>query len=86
MSALALRRDYRTSQAKYNKKAPQKTLEGSPLFNKKIWRVEDVATFLGCSKGHVYNMVNIEMIPSVKKGKFLYFIPSDILRWLIQGD
>lgn len=85
MGTLALRKDYRSSQTKYNKEAPQDS-ERSLLFNKKIWRVEDVATFLGCSKGHVYNLVNIEMIPSLKKGKFLYFIPSDILRWLIKGD
>lgn len=84
MELLSTRKDYRTHEDQYNNTGSTKV--ETTLFNKKIWRVEDVATFLGCSKGHVYNMVNIEMIPSVKKGKFLYFIPSDILRWLIQGD
>ncbi|PIP96124.1 MAG: hypothetical protein COV37_07695 [Bdellovibrio sp. CG11_big_fil_rev_8_21_14_0_20_39_38] len=84
MELFSLRKDYRSPNDQYNK-------EGSPntdptLFNKKIWRVNDVAKFLGCSKGHIYNLVSIEMIPSLKKGKFLYFIPSDIFRWLLQGD
>ena len=56
------------------------------IFNKRIWRIDDVAKFLGCSKGHVYNLSSDEKIPKIKKGKFLYFIPSEILEWLLQGD
>ena len=56
------------------------------LFNKRIWRIDDVAQFLGCSKGHVYNLSSDEKIPKIKKGKFLFFIPSEILEWVLQGD
>jgi len=56
------------------------------LFNKKIWRVDDVAKFLGCTKGHIYNLVSDEKIPKIKKGKFLFFIPDEILNWILEGD
>ncbi|MCP4912362.1 MAG: helix-turn-helix domain-containing protein [Oligoflexia bacterium] len=56
------------------------------LFNKQIWRVSDVAKFLGCSVGHIYNLVSDEKIPKVKKGKFVYFIPEKILNWVLEGD
>jgi predicted DNA-binding transcriptional regulator AlpA len=55
------------------------------LFEKRIWRVTDVAEFMGCSKGHVYNLSSDEKIPKVKKGKFIYFIPEAILNWIMQG-
>lgn len=85
MSSLTDKNSYIFEHISYNKNSSDTHLE-EPLFHKKIWRVNDVAKFLGCSKGHIYNLVSIEMIPSLKKGKFLYFIPSDILRWLLQGD
>jgi len=56
------------------------------LFDKKIWRVKDVAIFLGCSKGHIYNLTSDEKIPKVKKGKFVYFIPDEIQNWVLEGD
>ena len=56
------------------------------LFNKRIWRVNDVAKFLDCSVGHVYNLCSNEKIPKVKKGKFLFFIPDRILEWVLEGD
>lgn len=58
----------------------------SPLFDNLIWRIDDVAKFLGCSKGHVYNLVSDDKIPKRKKGKFLYFIPSEIVSWVLNGD
>ena len=58
----------------------------SSLFDKRIWRVDDVAKFLGCSKGHIYNLSSDEKIPKIKKGKFLFFIPSEVLEWLLQGE
>lgn len=30
------------------------------IFNKRIWRVRDVAEFLNCSMGHVYNLTSDE--------------------------
>jgi len=56
------------------------------LFDKRIWRVSDVARFLECSIGHIYNLCSDEKIPKRKKGKFLFFIPSEILEWIIKGD
>lgn len=58
----------------------------SMIFDKRIWRVKDVAQFLDCSIGHIYNLTSDEKIPKVKKGKFLYFIPDEILNWIIEGD
>jgi predicted DNA-binding transcriptional regulator AlpA len=56
------------------------------IFHNRIWRVKDVAEFLGCSIGHIYNLSSDEKIPKVKKGKFLVFIPEQIFEWVIQGD
>ena len=56
------------------------------LFDKRIWRTDDVAEFLGCSVGHVYNLSSDEKIPKIKKGKFLFFVPGEILEWVLQGD
>ncbi len=64
-------------------KSPNKETE---FYEKKLWRVNDVAKFLGCSVGHVYNLCSDEKIPKRKKGKFLFFIPNEILEWVIQGD
>jgi predicted DNA-binding transcriptional regulator AlpA len=58
----------------------------SRLFDKRIWRVKDVAEFLDCSIGHIYNLTSDEKIPKVKKGKFVYFIPEMILDWVQEGD
>ena len=58
----------------------------SDLFDKRIWRVEDAAKFLGCSKGHIYRLVSDEKIPRIKKGKFIYFMPDRILNWVLEGD
>ena len=61
-------------------------MEREMLFNKRIWRIDDVAKFLGCSVGHIYNLSSDEKIPKIKKGKFLFFIPSEVLEWVLQGD
>ena len=56
------------------------------IHDKKIWRVRDVAEFLGCSKWHVYNLASDEKIPKIKKGKFIYFVPERIHNWVLEGD
>lgn len=58
----------------------------SKLFDKKIWRVKDVAEFLNCSIGHIYNLTSDEKIPKVKKGKFVFFIPEEIHNWILEGN
>lgn len=54
------------------------------LFLIHIWQIKDVALFLDCSIGHIYNLCSQKMIPFYKKGKRgrLYFIPSEILDWI----
>ena len=56
------------------------------VFDKRIWRVKDVANVVGCSQGHIYNLASQDEIPKVKKGKFLFFIPEEILEWILKGD
>lgn len=56
------------------------------LFNKQIWRVNDVAKFLGCSVGHIYNLASDELIPKRKKRGLLFFVPDEILNWVLEGD
>lgn len=56
------------------------------LFDKRIWRVSDVAEYLGVSEGHIYNLCSRREIPFVKKGKLLYFIPKEVENWLLQGN
>ncbi len=67
-----------------NKKYERKINEG--LFDKKIWRVKETARFLDCSVGHVYNLVMNEKIPMRKRGGLLFFIPREILDWVLEGD
>ncbi|MCY4645097.1 MAG: helix-turn-helix domain-containing protein [Bacteriovoracales bacterium] len=62
---------------------PMKTVG---IHDKKIWRVRDVAEFLGCSTGHVYRLASDEKIPKIKKGKFVYFMPESIHNWVLEGD
>jgi len=79
------RNDYtENNQIKYNNTAPSQ--EGARFFDIRIWRVRDVAKYLGCTIGHVYNLVSQEKIPKIKKGKFVYFIPQQIHEWILEGD
>ncbi|MBI2522493.1 MAG: helix-turn-helix domain-containing protein [Bdellovibrio sp.] len=85
MTENSLNIDYNSSLSRYS--ALAESHDSARLFyNKKIWRVKDVARFLDCSVGHIYNLVSDEKIPKIKKGKFVYFIPDDILSWVLEGD
>ena len=74
---------YRMSERVYIENEQQHAQE---LFHKKIWRVRDVAKFLGCSMGHIYNLASDERMPKRKKNGFLFFIPEEILNWVLEGD
>jgi predicted DNA-binding transcriptional regulator AlpA len=75
--------DYKSSDLSYVKRADNASAK---IFDKRIWRVEDVASFLGCATGHVYNLSSDEKIPKRKKRGLLYFVPDEILNWVLEGD
>ena len=52
------------------------------IFNNQIWRITDLAGYLKCSKGHLYNLVRLGEIPFRKKGRLLFFLPAEILNWI----
>ena len=56
------------------------------LFDKKIWKVKHVAAYLDCSIKTIYEKARLGQIPSIKKGKFRYFIPQEIENWLLEGN
>lgn len=63
-------------------------IERIALFEIQIWTIDDVALVLKNSKGTIYNKVSKNEIPFHKKGKKgrLYFIPSEILEWIKEGE
>lgn len=67
-------------------KAENECVNTTRLFDKLIWNVDEVAEAISVSKGHVYNLVSQRRIPHEKKGKRLYFIPSEILNWIKEGN
>lgn len=75
--------DYKPNGLSYVKRADNAS---AMIFDKRIWRVEDVASFLGCAVGHVYNLSSDEKIPKRKKRGLLYFVPDEILSWVLEGD
>ena len=66
--------------------APSVMSRDGNIFDKRIWKVSDVARVLGCSSGHIYNLASRDEIPRIKKGKFLFFIPEEVLEWIFKGD
>ncbi len=53
--------------------------------NDKLWKVNDVASYLKCSKGHIYNLVSKKKIPFIKFGGLLFFSPLEIDNFLLSG-
>ena len=78
-----IRDSYRKSEKVYIENEQKNAQE---LFHKRIWRVGDVAKFLDCSIGHVYNLASDERLPKRKKNGFLFFVPEEILNWILEGD
>ena len=66
---------YKQSEKEYN---DNEQFSAQELFNKRIWRVGDVAKFLGCTVGHVYNLASDEKIPKRKNmaSCFLFLMKS----------
>jgi predicted DNA-binding transcriptional regulator AlpA len=54
----------------------------SQLFNNLIWDIDEVARFTLYSKGTIYNLVSSGDIPYRKRRGRLWFVPSEVLKWL----
>lgn len=57
-----------------------------PLFENRIWRIEDVADYTSYSVGTLYNLTSKNLIPHRKKRGKLYFLPFEIQNWIEEGD
>ncbi len=53
--------------------------------NRIIWTIDEVCKFTAYKKGTIYNLVSNGNIPYRKRGKRLFFIPTEILTW-IKGE
>jgi len=51
-----------------------------------LWTVSEVAEYLQCSVGHIYNFVSKEQIPYKKRGGMLRFVPEEIYDWLNESN
>lgn len=78
--------NYNGHLGEYNKSSKDERLSSGTLFYNQIWRVKDVARYLGCTVGHVYNLVSEKRIPLRKKGRLLFFIPDEITNWILEGE
>jgi excisionase family DNA binding protein len=52
----------------------------------RLWTVKQVASYLQCSAGHIYNLVCKKDIPYKKRGRILRFVPEEIYDWLNESD
>ena len=51
-----------------------------------ILSTSDVADYIKLTVSSVYGLVHHNKIPHCKKGKKLYFIKSDIDKWILEGS
>lgn len=68
---------------------PDECANSSKLFEKIIWRIDDVARHTGWLKKYIYNLTakkDENGIPAIKKGRTLFFIPDDFLEWIKEGN
>jgi len=56
--------------------------DSETLFNKFIWTIDEVCKVTAYKKGTIYNLVSSGSIPYRKRGKKLFFVPSEILSWV----
>lgn len=55
------------------------------LFEKKIWKMNDVMSYTGLSRGTIYNKASRGEIPFRKTAGRLYFCPDEIHEWILTG-
>ncbi|MBK9322313.1 MAG: helix-turn-helix domain-containing protein [Bdellovibrionaceae bacterium] len=72
----------------YNKQDEFKNNEfkSEKFFENKICKIEDVSKFTGYSIGTLYNLTSKNLIPHRKKRGRLFFVPTEILNWIDEGD
>jgi len=51
-----------------------------------LWTVNQVAEYLQCSVGHIYNLVSKRDIPFKRRRKMVRFVPEEVYDWLNEGD
>lgn len=56
------------------------------FFEKRICTIKDVSLFTGYSIGTLYNLTSQDLIPHRKKRGRLFFVPTEILNWIDEGD
>jgi excisionase family DNA binding protein len=49
-----------------------------------LWDAEEVAKFMGVSKGHIYNLISRGEIPYFKLGRLVRFEKSIVESWVLQ--
>jgi predicted DNA-binding transcriptional regulator AlpA len=52
------------------------------LFDNLIWGIDEVCLFTSYSKGTIYNLVSEGDIPYRKRRGRLWFVPSEVLKWM----
>ena len=73
----------------YTKRNGMNTATNSTFFNQIpncLWTVEEVASYLKLSEGHIKNLVTQRKIPFRRKRHILRFVPQEIYHWLNEGD
>ena len=60
--------------------------QGVPKTLPNLWRPDDVAAYLRCSRQHVYNLVKDNGLPCSKVGKRLIFMPHKVEEWVENND
>lgn len=58
----------------------------SPTNAEALWDVDDIAAHLKASRSWVYQRATAGLLPYVKIGGLLRFVPSTIRRWVLGPD
>lgn len=54
--------------------------------NKILWTIDDLKNFTGLQKQSIYNLVSSRRIPFRKRCRKLFFVPTEILNWIEEGE
>lgn len=63
----------------------RQNVDQNTLFDNLIWTIDEVCQFTTYKRGTIYNLVSNGSIPYRKRGKRLFFVPSEILSW-VKGE